>query len=301
MLTGLCLALGTIISWVTSGIAYKLAVLRGCNRDTFLIIERAVILVGISTSLLWLGDAQWSAPALLLGLLGGACLLLSRRTYVGALQYGTASLSWLILAFGQAIPLLLAILAFGEIPSVWQTIGMILIVATLFGVRNGTDLPDLPTEPSMGRLAGAKEQQHTFRNWLILISTASLFEGLFSCSYLLVREFGLAESRNLFIIAYNVTVFLLALAIRQPKSFDLPSSEEAKIGFLGGLAITGASLCGIYAIFLLPAIVFFPLVNSGSLISFTIISSVLWKERFGRRQLVFLGMGLVAIVLICIP
>ena len=150
MLAGLCLASGTTIAWVTSGIAYKLAVLRRCSRDTFLIVERIVILVGISTSIFWLGDAQWSIPALLLGIGGGACPLLNRRSYVGALRYGTASLAWLILSFSQVIPLLLAILAYDEIPSVWQTIGIILIGVTLFGVR---DRPISPTCPQ--NLAGA--------------------------------------------------------------------------------------------------------------------------------------------------
>lgn len=301
MLAGICLSFGAVIGWVTNGTAYKLSVLRGCSREAVLIVERIVVIVGVSIALLWLGNVQWSVHALLLGVGGGVFLFIGRRNYLSGLRYGSASLAWLILNFSIALPVLIAILLFKEAPSGSQFIGMILIGVTLFGLKEGDRFSDQNVKPSMDNLVELKEHDHTYWKWIILISSASLFEGIFISFFLLVREFGLDESRNLFVMGYNFTFLILALGLRRPKLFDLPTSDEVRIGFLGGLGIIAASLCGIYGIFLLPAIIFLPLTSSGSLIGFTIISIVLWGEVLKRRRWVFLGIGMTAIILVCIP
>jgi drug/metabolite transporter (DMT)-like permease len=55
-----------------------------------------------------------------------------------------------------------------------------------------------------------------------------------------------------------------------------------------------------YAIFYLPAYVYFPLVTSGVVVLFTAMSIVLWSERLTPRQWTGISLGLVAIVLVCL-
>jgi drug/metabolite transporter (DMT)-like permease len=284
MLTGLLLAFAGVGCSVVIAVCYKFAALRACNRETILAVERVTLLGAVLVPVSWLGDTRPSAGAAAIGLATGLALVFGRRCYVHALEYGLASLSWFILTLSQIAPIAVALIVFGERPAAWQAAGMVLTVPALLAIGSG-----------VRRAPGA-----SFRRWLPLIATAAAFEAAVGVLFLLLRELDYGPSRNLYLLSYNAVAVVTALGLRV-RRFARPAPDELRIGIASGVATAGATLASIYAIFRLPAFVYFPLVTSSVVLLFTTVSVLVWKERLSRRQWLGLGLGVAAIVLVCIP
>jgi drug/metabolite transporter (DMT)-like permease len=285
VLTGLILSLVGIVSAMGMAAAYKVSALRGCDRPTVLAVERVILLTLITPAVFWLGDLEPSAGALLLGALSGVLLVFGRLRYVHALEFGPASVSWFVLTLSQILPVAAAIFVFGERPNPLQVAGISLVL------------------PALAALSGQEsrvERGFNFGRWAKLITIAAGCEAVYGIFFLLVRELGLGSSRNLYLLTYNVTALVTALALRGSAVARPPNRWELRVGALSGVTTAVSAMASTYAIFYLPAYVYFPLVTSGVVVLFTAMSIVLWSERLTPRQWTGISLGLVAIVLVCL-
>lgn len=289
MAIGLTLCLVLAICSSLGSVAYKCAALRGCNRESVLMVERCAILAGAVLAVVWLGDLDWAWEALGLGCAAALFLILGRRIYLRGLRLGPASPSFLVLSMGQSIPVLLAIFLFGEEPASRQMVGFLLVPMTIFALGRSNDRHWFRQSAPLPILPG----------WLGLILMAATLEGLFASTFLLMRELALENSRNLFILIYNMAALIGFVLLRRPHSLAILTRDEIRIGVLGGMATLGASFSAVYAIFRLPAVVLFPVALSASLLLLATLSRCLWKERLGVLQWIGLVMGIIAIALIC--
>jgi len=264
--------------------AYKVAALRGCRRETLLVVERAVLLAVTTPLVVCLGDTYPRLGALALGVASGVSLAFGRRCYLAALECGSASLSWFVLTASQVVPVVAAIALFGERPRPWQLAGIALAMPALFAIGRG-------------RREAAAELE--FRRWLPLIALAGGLEALFGVLFLLVRELGFETSRNLYLLSYNAAALAAALALRRRTGVSRAAPAELRIALLSGIAISAGALSSMYAIFHLPAHIYFPLVTSGVVVLFTAVSAVAWRERLKPHQWAGLALGVVSIVLVC--
>jgi drug/metabolite transporter (DMT)-like permease len=283
VLLGLVLSFVGIAAAVGMATAYKVAALRRCRSETVLAVERAVLLVVTSPLVVWLGDAEVRFGAVALGIASGVSLVFGRRCYLRALEVGSASLSWFVLTASQVVPVTAAVLVFGERPKPWQSAGIALALPALFALGRGRE--------------GAAVE---FRRWVPLIALAGCLEALFGVLFLLVRELGFQTSRNMYLLSYNAAALTVALALRHRGGPQRPAAFELRIGTLSGLAMSAGALSSMYALFCLPAHIYFPLVTSAVVVLFTIVSVVAWRERLERRQWAGLSLGVVAIVLVCL-
>jgi len=285
VLTGLILSLVGIASSMGMATAYKVSALRGCDRPTVLAVERVFLLAVITPAVFWLGDSELSAGALILGALSGVLLVFGRLRYVHALEFGPASVSWFVLTLTQVLPVAAAIFVFGERPNPLQVAGISLVL------------------PALAALSGQESRAQRgfdFGRWARLMAVAAVCEAVYGVFFLLVRELGLGTSRNLYLLTYNVTALVTALALRGSAAARLPNRWELRVGALSGVTTAVSAIASMYAIFHLPAYVYFPLVTSGVVVLFTALSIVLWSERLTPRQWTGISLGLVAIVLVCL-
>ncbi|PYV07587.1 MAG: hypothetical protein DMG07_28140, partial [Acidobacteria bacterium] len=98
----------------------------------------------------------------------------------------------------------------------------------------------------------------------------------------------------------NAAALAAALALRRRSGLSRPAAFEVRIGALSGLAMSAGALSSMYALFCLPAHIYFPLVTSAVVVLFTIVSVVAWRERLEGRQWAGLSLGVLAIVLVCL-
>lgn len=174
------------------------------------------------------------------------------------------------------VPLILAIFLFGEMPSTWQTAGIVLAVAgiLLMNYRKGS------TVGSLGAL-------------IVLLLT----EGLASSMSKVYREVGVSALSDhfLFFTFTSAFVICLVLILRQKESFGL---KEIIYGVLIGVPNFVASRLVLKALESLPAMIVYPFRSVGSIVLVMLAGLLVFRERFGKRQLAAMLVILFALVML---
>jgi drug/metabolite transporter (DMT)-like permease len=277
---------------VTAGLAYKFAISAGCRRFQLITCERITIVAALAVASLVVGGFEYDHRVLALSLLAGLAVIAARWTLMRALILGKAGLTYTIWNLAVIIPVIASIFLFGEVPTLVQALGIVLVVVGIVCMRE----VDVPTADgaaaSTGNPGGAQR-----RAWFIVILSCCLIEGIFGTIFLVVKEWGLEESRNLFILLFSAwaSLFSLGIVIGQRK---LPNSMEIRFGALTGLSIGSCGFFGIMAMIQLPGIVFFPTATALSIVLLVVASFVVWRERTTVMQTIGLFVALVAVLLV---
>lgn len=292
-MTDLALAVlfGTIV-----GVVYKGATQAGCRRLPFLMVERIVIVAIMALYSLRGTGFDFSPTVALVSLIAGSSIFCSRWLLLKALTYGKVGLSWTILNLSVILPVLFSILIWNETPSIQQAFGLILTPLSIIFMRERA-VGTIPETAAWK--ADAEAEKRRKRSWYKFIILCFLFEGTFGLCFKSVRELNLAESRNMFILLYNLSAlgFLIPLVL---KTKTIPDAKEGGAGVATGVCVSVSAIFFVRAILQLPGTVSFPVASASGILLMMVISRLIWKEKSSVWQKLGLLLAVTAIVLISV-
>ena len=205
----------------------------------------------------------------------------------------TISGSGLVLAsvfnkLGVLIPVLLALILFRELPSVWQAIGFVLSLAAVVWIFTGG------TKAGQG----GKPSGKSIRAWIrpvCLLVTAGLTDSMVN----LFDKYGPVSGKDAYLFLNFFFAFFISLTILLIRIKAHPVRlTEVLLGAAAGVPIYFASRFVLKSLGGLPSVVVYPVYCVGTLAVITLAGLVLFRERLSARKWIGVGLILVALVLL---
>lgn len=246
-----------------------------------------VVIAGISGSL-----CIPSMYTLLLGVVFGVATALCSILVMIALERGPLSYTNLIVSCAMVIPALSGMVLYGEVVSVWQYVGIVLM---LISFACALDKKDLSAGTSV--------------RWLLLCLGAFLCSGSVGVMQKLHQNSPHKDELVVFLVIAFLfsTVFSLAMTFYYTRKCNTPitvlgGSKLKKFLFYcitSGFGIALVNQINMYLAGVMEAIIFYPVVNGASMILSTAAGVMLWKERLSKKQWFGMVTGGIAILLLC--
>lgn len=230
------------------------------------------------------GDVKFSTEIIPYSLIFALAYASATIAGVLALRWGSLAITSLVMSYSLVIPTLWGLLVLHEPAGPIQFIGLALLLVSLFLIKG-------PVQDS---------DRHDFSlKWLV--ATAISFVGNGTCSVVQNaqrRTFGGTYNTSFMLVSLSVAaaIALAAALVAERKRFR----EILRAGFVSG------ALCGLcngalntlvmVITALVASAVFFPVLSAGNLIFAFLVSVLLYREKFIPRQLVALGLGIVALI-----
>ena len=229
-----------------------------------------------------------SAFSFWFSLVFAAFLLLTQMLQIYSMSSGFASLTSLIFSCGFLIPIFFSALFLDEPLSVWQIIGIAILLLSLAVVLK-------PSKDGSFSVA-----------WLILAVGSMLSSGITAVIQKIHQNSDFKEELAPFVfyalLFSAVFSFILSFLIKgsgEARRTEIYKSKSVLLLMLadgiivGGLNYANLSLAGA-----IPAVIHFPVYNVLSMILTAIAGRVFFGEMIGRRRLIGFGIGLAAITVI---
>jgi len=286
------LAVGVILG-VVCGLYYKQSAVAGCRRLCFVAVERITIVLAMAGYCALAGGTEFCAKVVWVALLAGVSVLGARMCLLKALALGNTAITWTINGLAISIPVVASIVLWKETPSWWQWIGLALAPVGIVFMHQQSSAVD--SEP-IGSIE-SQERKQNYRMWVIFMLLAFVGDGVFVFSYKVVKEWGLTESGNIFILLYNAITFIFAGAMVIGKR-TVPNGKEIRLAVPAGICIAGSAIFWIRAVFQLKGIVVFPVATGAGIVLMAVLSRLIWREKVTTWQGIGIGIAVAAIVLI---
>lgn len=231
------------------------------------------------------------------GILFGTICALQLLTYSMAVSKGPVSYTTVIVSMATVIPALSGFLFWNEQLVITQIIGIVLMVACfILSVEKG------------------KDEKKASALWFVISIISCVLSGCVGImqKYHQSSEFS-SELYPFLIISFIFSAAITAIAAfvfykKQKNDFLLPQAKERKyIGCIFAAVAVVVGICtalnhaiNLYLSGIIPAAVFFPIVNGGNLLLVSITSIIFLKERLSKKQYIGIAIGVCATVLLCI-
>ena len=263
------------------------------DMQLFNMVNSTLSVITLAIIALFMGGlALPSAYTLVLGIAYGVVTALGAIFMIMALETGPLSYTTVIISCQMVIPSLSG-LSFGETVSIYQYIGIgVMVLSFLLAVdtKNG-------------------EENGTSIEWLIYCLLAFLCCGSVGVLQKIHQNSPHKGELSIFlIIAFAISaVYSLAMMIYYHKVKKMPITVLRKgkirsliwIGLVIGVGFAFCNQINMYLSGVMDSIIFFPVVNGGSMILTTGVGLVFFKEKLSRKQMIGLGLGVVAMFLLC--
>lgn len=178
---------------------------------------------------------------------------------------------------GLLMPLIAAILVFGEVPHIFQVVGFVLSVISIRMMNARTDGGKASAMPAL----------------LLLL----FMDGMAAVMSKVYREVGTAALSNHFLFFTFGSAFVLCVLVILFKR-ERPGLMEVLFGMCIGIPNFLASHFNLKALETLPAIIVYPSRSVGSLMIITLVGLFVFREKLTRRQVVAMGFIFAALVLL---
>ncbi|MDF2685801.1 MAG: protein of unknown function transrane [Clostridia bacterium] len=249
-------------------------------------ILSTVILIALS------GGIQLpSLYTLILGIIFGIVTALAAIANLQALNIGPMSYTSVIITASMIIPALSGSLIWNEQISIWQYIGMLLMVVSIaFSVDKKSN------------------EKSSSVKWLLLCMTAFLFGGSIGIMQKFHQSSVYSEELSEFLIIAFLISTIFSFGMYQwyskrkkiPKSISFSFKSSTFImAVVSGIFIALANQINLYLSGVMNSAIFFPVVNGGGLLLTAIVAIVFFKEKLSKKQWFGLIIGIIAILLLC--
>ena len=227
--------------------------------------------------------------ALLLGLVSGGLYLLNFVLLKLSIGRSGVTLASVFMKLGVIVPALIAVIAFGEEPTVPQMLGFALAVAAILiiYIEPGKEKSDIGSDTSGSAAAGGS----------LLLLVLLIVSGVTNSMTNIYDKVGEAAVKDQFLFFNFFTAFLLSGAITLIKH-ERVSWKDILFGVLIGIPNYHASRFLLLALGSVPAVVSYPVYNVGAIVLISIAGVLLFKEKLGRRKLIGIAMIVAALVLL---
>ena len=215
--------------------------------------------------------------AILMAVVGGAMYLCGFQLLQWNISKNGVVLPATFQKIGVLVPTVCALLVFRETPTVLQAIGFVIAIAAIFLIRGGD---------------GGHKEGSTLGLVALLIMGGSVDAlGKF------YAEWGNPDIKNhyLFYVFFCAFVYAAVLCVIKRQK---PTFWDALFGILVGIP---NYLCSRFLLFSLadvPAVVAYPTFSVGTIVCVTLIGCLCFMEKLSRRQMIAMGIILVALALL---
>ncbi len=234
------------------------------------------------------GMGEFSWYSLFMGLIFGVVGTLQLITFMYAIAIGPFSYSSVISSMATLIPTLAGAIFWNEKISIFQWIGIgLMVVCIIFS----TDKPKTKDDRKVGT------------KWLLIILSSTVLGGFIGILQKMHQTSVYKEQTSLFL----VSSFLISAAIagvmmvicRNKRQGDnvTPGAKTAwkwLIPLISGLSFAFPHIINLYLSGVLEAAIMFPVVNLGPLVLTTVAAAVIFKEKLSVRQWIGICIGIVS-------
>ena len=231
------------------------------------------------------GSLRLSLTTFLLGILFGVCNGCSFICRTFALAEGPMSLTLLIGSCGMLIPTIAGTIFWHEPISLVQAGGIALMLFALSLIMG------VGAKPREGRLS---------LRWILFSIGSFLCTGFISVMQKVQQSSAYPDERGGFLLTSFIIALVingLMLLISGRKALHKPGRESAG-GLLTGCCTGANHMLNLYLSGVIPAVIFFPLVNGGGILLSAIVGRLLFGETCSKRQYLGFALGLSAILCI---
>lgn len=240
---------------------------------------------------LFAGSFHLSPDTIMISIFSGAFVALGGMMLVLALEKGPMSLTILLFSVNSVIPTLLSILLLKESTTIFQIIGMILILVVIVLINLNQEELGMKIE----------------RGWLLYTVLSFLFTGLCSfCTKLHQSRLPNLEQEEYSILLFaSGSIIMMVCYVYLKKRNKKDGAERYPFSiadfYLPAMVVAvvqgTAMLCSLYNSSRMPAIIFFPVTQLLVLILITVFSVLCLGERPKRKTVVCMLIGVIAIVI----
>ena len=228
-----------------------------------------------------LTDFSWASVGL--GVLFGALVLVQTFTYMLALEIGPFSYTAVIVSLATLIAALSG-LFYGETIDAFQIFGMgFMILCVIFSTDK------------------KKENKKSSLKWLVIALTSCITNGGVGAMQKIHQNSPYKAQNAVFLVAAFIFMTLAActmwLTLRHrsaPEERFVPKPKYAALACLSGTVLSVPHVANLYLAGALPSAVFFPIINTSSLIFTLIAATVIFRERLSKLQWVGIALGLIS-------
>lgn len=215
--------------------------------------------------------------ALVLGAVSGVLYLAGFLLLQWNIHQNGVALSATFMKLGVAVPILMAIVVFGEMPGALQVLGIALAVSAILIIQS---------EKGHGKAASGAG--------LILLLLAG---GLADSTSKIFETWGRAALKNhyLFYTFAMALVLCVCICIARRQSL-LPA--DTLFGVAVGIPNYFSARFLLLSLEQIPAVIAYPAFSVSTIVAVTLISAAFFKERLSRRQMAGMGVILASLVLL---
>ncbi len=256
----------------------------GTGHDRLVVTASNYISATLLAGGIWLlRGAVWpSWPTVLLGIAGGFFYAISLVLWMQAIQRAGIAMSTAALRMSVALPVVMSIAFFGEIPSVNQGLG---IVFTLLAIVLIT-------------LSGRATGSAVTRSAVLLLLVFFTGGGAFATLKLFTELRPPPEKEAL------LTLIFLSALVMSWATVACGRHRFRRADMANGLAVGACNVTSngmmLLALQTIPGVLVFPFVNTSVLLSTAFLGTVIWRERPGGFGYLSIAASIVAIVLLTI-
>lgn len=226
-----------------------------------------------------------SPSTLVLGILFGGLNACSIIAKTAALANGPMSLSLLIGCCGMLIPTFSGVLFWDEALDGFCILGVVLMVLSMVLIM------DVCFERALSL------------RWAGFAALFFLCTGLISVMQKIQQSTDAAHERTGFLcVAFSVSILVnagrLIPKLRRTEKKERMAPRQLISGIISGGCAGINNILNLYLSGVIPAMIFFPLVNGGSILLAGVVGCLLFRERISRKQLMGFVIGIASILLI---
>ncbi|MBQ2135703.1 MAG: hypothetical protein II201_02330 [Clostridia bacterium] len=212
------------------------------------------------------------------------CYALTTVKSIFALGCGSLAITSLIFSYSLIIPTFYGIIFWKEKIGLLQSVGILALLISLFLVRGEAD----------------KEKRGISAKWLIFVIISFFTNGF--CS-VIQRQQQIEFSGKydtcfmIYALAFAVIILGAASVIFERKTVKQALKKGFILSSVCGISNGLTNLLVLICVAAIPASLFYPILSGGQLILVFLISVILFKEKFLKRQLFGLFSGFIVILL----
>ncbi len=237
---------------------------------------------------------------LVCGVLFVACLIVMQSS----IRANGAILTSAFGKLGLLIPLAAGILVLHETPTPIQWVGIVLVIAAILMINRQEDnqgnasrsAGDTATDDNSANVSASRSTRG-----LLLLLLVLLISGFADGMAKVFEQVGERSQDTLyiFIVFLVAGLFAFALMILETKKTGRKVSRNNLLaGITVGIPNYFSSLLLLKTLAKLPAFITYPAFSTGAILIVTLVSTVAFKEKPGKAQILGLGMILVALILL---
>lgn len=199
-----------------------------------------------------------------------------------SVKYGSMAMTALVMSYSLIIPALFGIVMYNEPVSLYLIIGFILLCVSLALIRDRDS-----------------EKISINIKWVVCAFLAFLGNGFCSVIQQIQQKTFDGKFKSEFMISAFViiiSILIVLLFIYERKNILSMLKKGPVIPFASGVANGSMNLAVMCLVLLIPSSVAFPLISAGCIIATAIVSTCVYKERFSKKQILGLILGIVSII-----